>query len=117
MIDDPRRHAAYQAFSRIQALEDIPHLSREHYLLNGPMVETARLARRIKQLKPSESEAALREIDLSKLMKRFHDHSQKMEKMRTTLETIHETRGDETPRARPVGPRRRHSLMARAGQI
>ncbi len=109
MIDDPRRHAAYQAFSSVRALEDVPHLSRERYLLNGPIAEADRLARGIKQLKPSESEAALHEIDLSKLMKRFHDHSRKVEKLRTTLERIHENRSDETPRARPVAPRRSNS--------
>jgi hypothetical protein len=117
MIDDPRRHAAYQAFSRVRALEEIPHLSREHYFINGPMAEADRLARRIKDLKPSKSEAALCEIDPSKLMKRFHDYSRKMEKLRRTLEKIHEARSDETPRARPVAPRHRHSLKARDHQI
>ena len=116
MIDDPRRHAAYQAFSRVRALEEIPHLSREHYFINGPMADADRLARRIKDLKPPESEAALREIDPSKLMKRFHDYSRKMEKLRRTLEKIHEARSDETPRARPVAPRHRHSLKARDHQ-
>lgn len=37
MIDDPRRHAAYQAFKPVQSLEGVPALSREHYFLNGPM--------------------------------------------------------------------------------
>ena len=110
MIDDPRRHAAYQIFSRIRALEDIPHLSREHYFLNRPMAEADRLARGIKKLRPSESEAALHQIDLSKLKGRYHDYSRKVEKLRTTLETIHEARSDDTPRARPVAPRLRHSI-------
>jgi hypothetical protein len=105
MIDDPRRHAAYQTFSSIQALEEIPHLSREHYLLSGPIADADRRAREIKKLKPSNEEAELRKIDLSKLMKRFHEHSRKMEKMRRTLEKVHETRTDEFPRARPVEPR------------
>lgn len=116
MIDDPRRHAAYQAFSRVRALEDIPRLSREHYFINGPMAEADRLARSIKQLKPSDSEAALREIDSSKLMKRFHDYSRKLEKFRTTLEKIHEARSDETPRARPVSPGQKPDLKARDDQ-
>jgi hypothetical protein len=116
MIDDPRRHAAYQAFSSVQALENIPHLSREHYLLNGPIAEADRLARGIKRLKPSDAEAALREIDLPRLMKRFHDHSRKVEKLRTTLERIHETRSDETPRARPVAPRHGESQEAGEGR-
>ncbi len=116
MIDDPRRHAAYQAFSRVRALEDIPRLSREHYFINGPMAEADRLARSIKQLKPSDSEAALREIDSSKLMKRFHDYSRKLEKFRTTLEKFHEARSDETPRARPVSPGQKPDLKARDDQ-
>lgn len=112
MIDDPRRHAAYQAFSSVQALENIPHLSREHHLLNGPIAEADRLAREIKRLKPSDAEAALREIDLPRLMKRFHDHSRKVEKLRSTLERVHEARSDETPRARPVPPRQGNSQKA-----
>lgn len=115
-IDDPRRHAAYQAFSPIQAMENIPLLSREHYFLNGPMVKADRLARDIKRLKPDVAEANLRKIDLEKLMRRFHDYSRKMEKLRTTLETFHESRNDETPKARPVAPRHRRDLMAREKQ-
>ena len=116
MIDDPRRHAAYQAFSPIQAMEDIPLLSREQYFLSGPMAEADRLARGIKRLKPSETEANLREINLEKLMKRFHDHSRKVKQLRTTLEKIHESRSDETPRTRPVATRLRHSRQVREGQ-
>jgi hypothetical protein len=74
------------------------------------------LARGIKRLKPSDAEAALREIDLPRLMKRFHDHSRKVEKLRTTLERIHETRSDETPRARPVAPRHGESQEAGEGR-
>jgi hypothetical protein len=116
MINDPRRHAAYQAFSRVRALEAIPRLSREHYFINGPMAEADRLARSIKQLKPSNSEAARRKIDPSKLMKRFHDYSRKMEKLRTTLGKIHEARSDDTPRARPVAPWHKPDLKARGEQ-
>ena len=104
MLDDPRRHAAYQAFSQVGALERVPLLSREHFFLNGPMAEADRLAREIKKLKPSESDAQLHEIDPHRLMKRFHEHSRKIEKLRTTLERIHETRGDDFPKARPVVP-------------
>lgn len=106
MIADPRRHAAYQIFSQIRALEEVPHLNRERYFLNGPMTDAARLARNINKLKPSELEAELRNIDLPKLKKRFHDYSEKMEKFQSTLEAVYEARNDDTPRARPAGPKR-----------
>lgn len=113
MINDPRRHAAYQAIKPVQALEEVPALSREHYFLNGPMLDADRLARGIKQLKPSETEAQRRDIDLDKLMKRYHDHSRKLEQLRTTLEKVHESRSDEMPRARPVAPRLAGSRQTR----
>lgn len=104
MLDDPRRHAAYQVFESINSMENVPPLSREHYFLNGPMVNATRLARDIKNLKISGSEAEKRRIDSGKLAQRLHDYSFKIEKIGTTLERLHETRGDETPRARPVAP-------------
>ena len=106
-IADPRRHAAYQAFKQVRELEQIPPLNRERYFLNGPMAEADRLARTIKRLKPSVEEARLRDIDLHKLMKRYHDHSRKLEQLRITLERVHETINEETPRARPIAPRQR----------
>ena len=106
-IADPRRHAAYQMFKQVRELEDIPPLNRGRYFLNGPMAEADRLARTIKRLKPSVEEARLRDIDLHKLMKRYHDHSRKLEQLRTTLERVHETIREDTPRARPIAPRQK----------
>ncbi len=105
MIDDPRAHAAYQAFSQVRAMQEIPQFSREHYLLNGPIADADRLAREIKQLRPSEAEARLHGIDVAKLMKRFHDYSHKVHRVHPPLETIHNSRSDETPRVRPIAPR------------
>ena len=102
MLSDPRRHAAYQAFREIRELQAVPDLRREHHFLAGPMAEADRVARQIKQLRPSAAEAEMREIDLDGLMRRLHDHSRKTEKLRTTLEALHEARTDESPRARPV---------------
>ena len=102
MIDDPRRHAAYQLFARIEALQKVPDLKRGHYFLNGPIADADRLARQVKQLKPSEEVAVLHDIDVNKLMKRLYDHSRRIEKLRSTLENIHEARTDEAPRAHPL---------------
>ena len=107
MIDDPRRHAAYQTFEQVRTLEKIPPLSRERYFLDGPMAEADKLAREIKRLKPAENEARIREIYLHTFMKRHHNHSRKLELLRATLEKIHEAVNDETPRARPTVPRER----------
>jgi hypothetical protein len=62
--------------------------------------KTDRTAREIKALRPDPAEATRHNIDAEALMKRLADHSRTTEKIRTTLETIHDTRGNDVPRAR-----------------
>jgi len=102
MVADPRGHAARQFFSSIARLEAVPDLRRETFFLghDGPMAKADRTAREIKALRPDAAEAARHNVDPEALMKRLADHSRTTEKIRTTLETIHETRGNDVPRAR-----------------
>lgn len=109
MIDDHRQHAAYQSFSAIEAMAAIPDLNRERYFLNGPLKEAVRRARMIKDLRPTQKEADIREIDLQNILKRTNDHSDKMNKLYTTLERYHESHVDGAPRARAVSNRRQSS--------
>ena len=87
---------------RIARLEAVPDLRRETFFLghDGPMAKADRTAREIKALRPDAAEAARHNVDPEALMKRLADHSRTTEKIRTTLETIHETRGNDVPRAR-----------------
>jgi hypothetical protein len=102
MIADPRQHAAYQNFRIIDELATVPDLNRELFFLNGRMAEVDRHARQVKDLKLSAEEAAARKIDPANLTKRLIAHSKHIEKVRMSLEHLHETRGDAVPRARPV---------------
>jgi hypothetical protein len=49
-------------------------------------------------------------------MKRLADHSRTTEKIRTTLETIHETRGNDVPRARVAALRSGGAPKSAKGQ-
>jgi hypothetical protein len=105
MISDPRRHAAQQMFKAMSSLEAVPDLRRESYFLDGPMTVADRAARQVRQLRPSAVEADRRDIDLAGLMSRFQQHSRRMERLLSTLEILHQSRGDEGPRALPVQSR------------
>lgn len=102
MIADPRGHAARQLFRAIEAIEAVPDLRRETYFIDGPLKAADMKAREIKALRPEVSEAQRQNVDGEALMKRLADHSRKIEKLRTTLERVHESRGADAPRARPA---------------
>ena len=116
MLDDTRKHLITQTLAAMSAIEDVPELRREHYFLDGPMRDAVRRARDIKGLKPLAAEAALREVDLTSLMKRMHDHARKLEKVSNTLETYHEARAEGAPRVRAVGPVRASKISQGEGR-
>jgi hypothetical protein len=99
MVSDPRRHAAHQLFTALASLEAVPDLCRETYFLSGPMTDADRLARQVRQLRPSVAEANRRGVDLAALMSRFEQHSRRMEQLLSMFEILHQARGDEGPRA------------------
>ena len=105
MVSDPRRHAARQLFKAVSSLETGPDLRRESYFLDGPMADVERIARQVRLLRPSPVEARKRNIDLAGLMSRFQQHSRRMERLLAMLEALHQSRGDEGPRALPVQSR------------
>lgn len=104
MIAEPHQHAAFYNFAIIEAMAAVPDLNREHHFLNGPMADAVRRALQVKDLKFSVSEAAARKVDIDSFKKRLADHYQRMLKLRSTLENLHETRVD-APRARAVDTR------------
>jgi hypothetical protein len=89
MVQNPKRHGIYQRMLQIQDIDGVPNLSRAEHFLNGEMARADRLARQIKDLKPSDE----------KLAKRMADHSHRMEKLRSTLEHFYELRGNDRPLA------------------
>ncbi len=102
MVADPRGHAARRLMQSITNLEAVPDLRREAHFLNGPMAEADRRGREIKALRPPPSEAARHGVILDELMRRLASHSHRNEKLRASFEHLHETRGLEGPRARPI---------------
>lgn len=102
MLEDPRGHAARSQIKSIRDLEAVPDLRRESYFLGGPMTEADRRGREIIALRPLAAEAERRGVKLDELMKRLTKHSQRTEKLRASLEHLHELRGEDGPRARPI---------------
>lgn len=105
MVSDPRRHAAHQMFTALASLEAVPDLRRETYFLSGPMTDADRLARQVRQLRPSAVEANRRGVDSAALISRFEQHSRRMEQLLSMCEILHQARGDEGPRAGAVQTR------------
>jgi len=104
MIEDHRKISAEAAFAHVGAPSQIPDLHRGRHFLQKRSEPAARAAREIKDLKPKADEAAKREVDLDKLMKRMSEHSQKMEKINTSLEHQYEEWVDRD--GRPLSIRR-----------
>ena len=102
MTNDPRGHMARQLFRSVSALEEIPDSRREKYFINEPLAHADRRAREIKAPRPLQAEAARIGVDANDLMRRMGEHSHRIEKLRASFEHLHETRGDERPRARPI---------------
>lgn len=112
MVNDPRRHAVYQTHAQISELSAIPDLRREQHFLDGRMTDADRRARQVKDLKVSLEEASRRGVDVDRLMKRLADHSNQTEKMRQTLEDLHESRGSSASRATCIQARQARQSAA-----
>jgi hypothetical protein len=106
MIKEPRGHAAYQAFSRHEALQRVPDLRRMEYFLVGPMADAERETKKIAALRPPKSDGLRLNIDPEKLMVRLHNQSIRLSKLKRTMEKLEEQRGSDASRARPVKLRR-----------
>jgi len=71
------------------------------------MADAEREAKQIAQLRPGKADAAKHGIDLEKLIKRLCDQSARLTKSKGILHALHETLGDDAPRARIVKMRSR----------
>jgi hypothetical protein len=109
MISDTRQHAARQAFAAVEVFAPIPDHNREQFFLEKPLRDTERIARTIKDLRPSLKDAARLGIDekgAASLAKRLTEHHGRVLKLSDTLTLMHETRGKGAPRAKTAsGPR------------
>jgi hypothetical protein len=104
MVKDPRGHMARHLATSLSAMEAVPDLRRATHFLNGSMANADRKGREIKALRPLAAEAAKLGVDGDGL-KRLSKHSHRLERLRASLEHIHDTRGDEASRARAVRSR------------
>jgi hypothetical protein len=99
MLNNPKRHSVYQRRRQIQEIEATPDLNRAQHFLDGEMTRADRLARQIKELRTGDQA----------LTKRMVQHSRRLEKLRSTLEHFHETRGRDAPRALAIIERQNSS--------
>jgi len=107
MIQHSRRHSIIQEQRAMSALEATPDLMRADHFLDKEVAALDRASRQIKELKPVMGELkpiknqTLEEAAES-LIKRLANHAVRNEKVRATLENIHQLRGREAPRAAPA---------------
>jgi hypothetical protein len=105
MIENSRGHFLKQRFDQIQRIEKVPDLNREEDFLSHDVALADQQSRQIKRLSPVEVELmpsrkeTLAEVK-ERLLKRLAQHARRDEKLRATLENLHETRGSNVPRAR-----------------
>lgn len=105
MLTEARQHAANQAISPVRNLAEIPDLNREIFFLEKPLREAERLARNIKDLNPSKSEADELQVDPVSLKRRMTEHHRKIGKLYDTLNLLHDERGPGAQRATPCNYR------------
>ncbi|MEO7221073.1 MAG: hypothetical protein ABIY37_01230, partial [Devosia sp.] len=106
MLRDPRAHASFRATAMVQALEEVPIARREQFFLDKPMADTVRTARSVANLRPVQAEAARLGIDTAGLMKRFTEHSYRIDKLASALGAFHERRSGEAAYAKGIKPRK-----------
>ena len=102
MLRDPRSHAAYRATSVIRALEEIPPTRRETYFIEKPMADAVRTSRAVATLRPVSSDATRLGVDSEALMKRFTEHSFRIDKLAQAFSNLAERRSTDIPRAKIV---------------
>jgi hypothetical protein len=107
MINNWRAHFLKQRSNQIRRIEEVPDLRREDDFLSKELALADQQSRQIGELNPVESELrpmgkeTLAEAKL-RLLARLKKHAKRDGKLRATLENLHETRGQNVPRARPT---------------
>jgi len=118
MVKDPRRHAARQSLRLMSELATVPDSKRAEHLITGPIADAARLAGRVRRLKPSPSVAEQHGVDSASLGKRLDEHCRTKEKIHDALENLLHERADDLAQSRPVVIRRTNAAgsgIARGG--
>lgn len=105
MMGDYRQHAARQTFACVEVLAAVPDMNREQFFLDKPLREAERLARTIKDLRPSPKDAERLGVDVESLTKRMTTHYERIVKLEDALGVLHDARGKGAPRAKVCEPR------------
>ena len=102
MIRDPKRHAARQSLRLMDELATVPDSKRAEHLVMGPIAHAAKLAGRVRKLKPLPATAEQYGVDPASLGKRLEKHCHNKEKIHDALENLLHERADDLARSRPV---------------
>lgn len=105
MINDWRAHFLKQRTMQVQRIAEIPDLKREDDFISKDLTFADQQSRQIRELNPVESELRPKRGETlaktkERLIERLKKFARRDEKMRATLENLHETRGASAPRAR-----------------
>ncbi|UIP08053.1 hypothetical protein LY632_06580 [Erythrobacter sp. SDW2] len=98
MIANSRRHSIRQELKKLDAINSIPDLMRPQAFIEGELADLDRHARQVKGLNPvvdhlkPRKDQTLEQAHES-LVARLEKHSEKLEKMRSTLENLNKVRG------------------------
>lgn len=112
MIRNSKRHSIVQEQRAMHALEAVPDMMRATHFLDKEVAAIDRASRQIKELKPQLSELQPKKNQTAEqaaesLVKRMASHAVRNEKMRASLEDLHNLRGPDAPRAAPAALARR----------
>lgn len=115
MLADSRQHATFQTIAPIRSLAEVPDLNREEHFLKKPLLDAERLARNIKDLNPSKTDAEEMKVDLDSLKRRMSEHHRKIGKFSDALSLLHDERGSGAQRAKVCRYRTGHAGNAQMG--
>lgn len=86
-------------------------MNRESFFLDKPLREAEKLAWAIKELRPTEQDAARLGVNSESLAQRMSDHHKVLVKLGDTLGLLHDSRGKGAPRAKACESRAKSGTM------
>lgn len=102
MINNHKKHSAYQSMKLINDLSAHPDLNRAAHFLKEPMNDCVSLARRLSKLKPPAALAEQHNVNADSMIKPLEKHYEDKIKIHQALERLLEDLGGENSRSRPV---------------
>lgn len=122
MVENWRSHFLQQRVAQVKRIEGVPDLNREADFIERDLALADQQSRQIKDLSPVEDELVPKANESraeakERLIKRLQKHAKRDEKLRTTLESLHVTRGTSVPRARPARFRGFANQMPKSEQL